>query len=261
MGPPLAVLAAVGAFAGAASVGFVLGQERGLAGQVPTPWRAEQASASLPLPQVHSIEREQQLVSAFAAAFGGSDEVIRRVGAKREPTRFRAGLLVATPFGPVLLSEGQVLAPRAASTGKLAAVYLARSSDGFRPQSLFVPAIESGSMGRLAGWSVRSDFGRYPVVEVRGAGYWRGSSCSWTTLLELRPEGPAELVTLPTAFDNSEALLDGGPTQIEGRIRRVEAGRGFEVEYSGSAAFTERFVRQGPRYVLAGGGQTRLKSC
>lgn len=255
------MLAALGAFAAAVSVGFALGQERNLREPIPASWPAERASASLSIPPIHGIEHERQVVSAFAAAFGGSDEVIRRVGAMREPTRFRAGLLVSTPFGPVLLSEGQVLSPRPASTGKLAAVYMALSPDGFRPQSRFVPAIESGSMGRLAGWSVRSDFGDYPVIEVKGAGSWRGSICSWTTLLELRPEGPAELATIATAFDNSEALLDGSPTRIEGRILGVEAGRGFEVAYSGSAAFTERFVRQGARYVLAGGGQTRMKSC
>lgn len=256
----MTVVAAIGGFAGAASIGFALGQERSLAGQVPSALHVEQASESFAIAPVHGIEREQQLISAFEAAFGASDEVIRRVGALREPTRFRAGLLVSAPFGPVLLSEGEVLDPHTASTGKLAAVYLSLSSDGFRPQSRFVPAIESGSMGRLAGWTVRSDFGRYPVIEVKGEGSWRGTTCGWTTLLELRPEGPAELVTISTAFDDSEALLDGNPTRIEGRIRRVEAGRGFEVAYSGSSAFNERFVRKGARYVLAG-GQTRMKSC
>jgi CBS domain-containing protein len=251
--------AAVGALAVAAAVALWDGEQRDLEGHSVASWPGSGAASAEP--HVHSLEREHQLARAFAAAFGGSDEVIRRVGAMREPTRFRAGLLVSAPFGPVLLSEGEVLAPRAASTGKLAAVYLARAGHGFRPQAQYLPAIESGSMGRLAEWSVRTDLGRYPVVEVKGAGSWRGSTCSWTTLLELTPDGPAELVTIPTAFDNSEALLDGSPTRVEGRIRGVATGRSIVVAYSGSAAFTERFVRQGSRYVRAGGGQSRMKSC
>jgi hypothetical protein len=252
--------AAIGGLAIIIALALLSGNQRGLDGHAVASWStSDEPSAAAP--PVHSLEGEQQLALAFTAAFGGSDEVIRSVGTMHEPTRFRAGVLVATSFGPVLLSEGQVLAPRAASTGKLAAFYLARTSDGFRPLARFLPAIESGSMGRLTDWSVRTDLGRYPVVEVHGAGSSRGSACSWTTLLELTPEGPAELVTIPTAFDDSEALLDGRPTRVEGRIRPVAAGRSISVAYSGSAAFTERFVRHGSRYVLAGGGRSRMKSC
>jgi hypothetical protein len=243
-----------------ASIGFVIGDERSGARQLHSAW-PDPAAVPATAPVVHSYPHEQQLANAFAAAFGTPDQAIERVGAMREPTRFRPGLLVRAPFGPVLLSEGQVLAPRSASTGKLAAIYMVPSTDGLKPQARFVPALESGSMGRLSQWTVRSDFGRYPVVEVEGFGVSRGLSCAWTTLLELRPTGPAELVTIPTAFDDSEALLDGTPTRIEGRIRNVDADRGFEVAYSGSAGFTERFVRRGAHYVMAGPGQTRMKSC
>ena len=249
-----------GVIAAAAALGLVSNSNHDVAGSEAPSWAAS-VGASLARSRVHGLEGEKQLAEAFTAAFGGSDEVIRRVGALREPTRFRAGLLVPTSFGPVLLSEGQVLAPRAASTGKLAAVYFARSTEGLRPQARFLPAIETGSMGRLAEWGVRTDLGRFPVVEVKGAGSWRGATCNWTTLLELRPEGPAELVTIRTGFDNSEVLLDGSPMRVEGRIRGLAPGRSIEVAYSGSTAFTERFVRRGGRFILAGDGQTRMKSC
>lgn len=256
----LVLSATFGVIAAAAGVGLVSHPDPGSDDQLAPSWPTL-AGESLAVTRVHGLAGEEQLAEAFAAAFGGSDEIIRRVGALREPTRFRAGLLVRTSFGSVLLSEGQVLAPRAASTGKLAAVYLVRTWAGFRLHASFLPAIETGSMGRLAEWGVRTDLGRFPVVEVKGAGSWRGANCNWTTLLELRPDGPAELVTIRTGFDNSEALLDGNPTRIEGRIRGSATGHTFEVTYSGSTAFTERFVRQGQRYVLAGAGQTRMKSC
>lgn len=254
---PAALAGALG-IAGATGLGYVFGQDQSAARQAPiSPW---QASIPRAAPAIHNLPREQQLSRAFEIAFGGSDEVIRHVGASGEPTRFRAGALVQAPFGHVLLSEGQVLAPKAASKGKLAAVYLTSSSGGLREQSRFVPAIESGSMGQLGEWRVRSDFGHYPVVEVRAAGTRGELTCSWIILLELRPEGPVELATIPAAFDNSEASLDGRLTRLEGRIRGIEPDRGFEVAYSGSTEFTERFIRRGATYVLAS-GQSRMKNC
>ncbi|MEO8177064.1 MAG: hypothetical protein ABI626_10460 [Sphingomicrobium sp.] len=258
--PALIACAAGIGLAASASIGFLVGDERGATRQLSVAWD-EPSAASPVTPLSQSGGRDGEAARAFAAAFSTSDQAIESVGALHEPTRFRPGLLVPAPFGPVLLSEGQVLAPLSDSTGKLAVIYMVHSSDGLKPQARFIPALESGSMGRLSQWTVRSDFGRYPVVEVEGLENWQGLSCARTTLLELRPEGPAELVTIPTAFDNSDASRDGNPTRIEGRIRNVRADRGFDVTYSGSAGFTERFVQRGERYVIAGTGQTRMKSC
>lgn len=257
--PGLIAVAAVASIAAATRVGFVAGHDRAVPHLSPG-WQPQIGAPAL-VPPFRSRPGEAQLITAFAAAFGRPEEAVRRVGATNEPTRFRPGLLVKAPFGPVLLSEGQVLGPRSASTGKLAIVYMASSRQGLRPRARFIPAIESGSMGRLGEWGIRSDFGPYPVVEVQGFASWRGVSCAWTTLLELRPEGPFELATIPTGFDDSEARVDGSPMRIEGRIRNVDPGRAFEMDYLGSVDFRDRFIRQGPRYVLAGNGQTRMKSC
>ncbi|MEO6256166.1 MAG: hypothetical protein ABIO69_05095, partial [Sphingomicrobium sp.] len=203
--PALIACAAGIGLAVSASIGFVVGDERGAARQLRIAW--DEPSPVTPSGQ--AVGRDGEVARAFAAAFGTSDQAIESVGALHEPTRFRPGLLVPAPFGPVLLSEGQVLAPLSDSTGKLAAIYMMPSSGGLMPQARFIPALESGSMGRLSQWTVRSDFGRYPVVEVEGLESWQGVSCARTTLLELRPDGPAELVTIPTAFDNSDARRDG----------------------------------------------------
>ena len=211
--PGLLKTAAIGALAAAVAVALLSRHQRHLDGHGVTLWLGS-AGPSLSGPQVHRVEREQQLAEAFAAAFGGSDEVIRRVGAMREPTRFRAGLLISAPFGPVLLSEGQVLAPRATSTGKLAAVYLARQATAsVRRRASF----QRSKAARWAGSPSGACAPIWPLSRGRGQGRWKLArrQCSWTTLLELTPDGPAELVTIPTAFDNSEALLDGSPTRVE----------------------------------------------
>ena len=125
------------------------------------------------------------LDAAFAAAFGPNDYALRRIGEGQELTRFTPGLLVEAPFGPVLISEGRIISPHAASTGKLAIAYLERRPDGYRARRSFVPAIEGGSLGELDGWRLRAG-GPYPVIELQ-------ADCASPKQLELRPEGPRPL--------------------------------------------------------------------
>ena len=81
----------------------------------------------------------------------------------------------------MLISDGRVISPRAASTGKLAIAYLERRPNGYRTRLSVIPAAEAGSLGELEGWRVRADLGPYPVVEVQG-------DCGLK--LELAPGGP-----------------------------------------------------------------------
>jgi hypothetical protein len=141
----------------------------------------------------HAIRDQSPLVIAFVAAFGSPNGVLKRVGARNEPTWFTPGAIARAPFGPVLISEGSVVSPDADSTGKLAIVYLEHWPGGLRPRRKFIPAIESGSSGQIYDWRVRSDLGSYPVVEVEGHANWEGHACSWTRRLELVPAGPREL--------------------------------------------------------------------
>lgn len=127
---------------------------------------------------------ESDLAAAFAAAFGPGDYALRRLGKDRELIRFTPNLLIEAPFGPVLISEGRVLSPSAASTGNLAIVYLERRANGYRPRLSFIPAAEAGSLGELDGWRIRADLGPYPVVEVQ-------ADCGLK--LELAPGGPRRL--------------------------------------------------------------------
>src|SRR5439155_22508639 len=72
---------------------------------------------------VHGLREQSPLISAFASTFGSPYGVLKRVGARQEATWFTPGVLVQAPFGPVLISEGDVIAPDVDSTGKLAVVY------------------------------------------------------------------------------------------------------------------------------------------
>lgn len=205
---------------------------------------------------VHGIRDQAPLVTAFAATLGSPTGVMRRVGASQEATWFTPAALIPAPFGPILISEGEVVEPHEDSTGKLAIAYLTGAGTQLRPRAIFIPAIESGSLGRIHDWHVRSDLGRYPVLQVEGEGDWTGHSCSWVTLLELQPERPVELATIAMSYDDENAS-----TRIDGRIVPARSAAAIDVVYAGSANFTERYVRRGDRFDLDASAPTRMRTC
>jgi len=207
---------------------------------------------------------DQQLDAAFRATFGKKDSVIlKHQGPLKEDVRYTPGELVEGPSGPVLLSPGEVVNnPTHANSGKLAIVYLKPAAKGFAVDKRFVPLVQTGSFGKIVDWSVSRSFGNLPIVTVNGAGNWQGLACSVATLVELGPEGPRPLVTVPMTYDNSGATgANGKFTQINGRIENIQPGKSFDVVYFGSKSFTERYVRKDNLYMLASGGQSRMQRC
>jgi len=198
--------------------------------------------------------------SAFTVAFGKSGSVVlKRQGEYKETVKYTPGALVEAPFGPVLVSIGEVVDGSHASSGKVAAVYMRRSGQGLAVAKKFVPAMETGSFGSIGKWRVSRGYGSLPVVEAEGGGTWQGYTCSVTTLLELSPDQPRELVTVPLYYDDAGAVVDGKPTRIEGRIVRAIAGKSFDVDYSRSRRFTDHYIRRGDQYVLV--SKSRMETC
>ena len=206
---------------------------------------------------------EKPTAAAFRIAFGRGDSVLlKKQGQLKEDVKYTPGALVQAPFGPVLLSPGEVQEPSHVNSGKLAVIYLKQSDKGFEVVRKFVPATETGSFGKIVDWSVSNSFSSNPVVSVNGGGNWQGYQCSTTTLVELTPEGPKQLVTVPMTYDDSQA---GKPkaTQITGTIDNIQPGKSFEVAYFGfgSKDFKERYVRRGDAYVLSTGGKSKMRTC
>jgi hypothetical protein len=203
------------------------------------------------------------LGQAFRAAFGksGVATIVSTSGDIRETVKYVPGALVDAPFGPILVAPGEVIDAAHASSGKIAAVYLRKTAKGYGVARRYVPAMETGSFGKIASWSMSNAFGPFPVVMVEGGGTWQGYTCSVTTLLELAPDGPHELVTIPMSYDDSGAAGDDKAKIIDGKIADIRAGRMFDVVYSGSRHFTERYERRGRGYVLVGGGESGMETC
>jgi hypothetical protein len=176
--------------------------------------------------------------------------------------KYTPGELVQAPFGPVLLSPGEVEDASHVNSGKMAVFYLKSSAKGFDVVKRFVPATQTGSFGKIVDWSVSRSFGDNPVVMVNGAGNWQGYACSVTTLLELGPDGPKQLVTVPMTYDNSQSLGGGNKLkQLTGRIDNIKPGKSFDVIYFGSKDFTDHYVRTGDTYAIGSGAKSRMETC
>jgi hypothetical protein len=210
------------------------------------------------LPDVRALAPEEQLARAFEAAFGSRGEAALAVqsdGAD-EDVRYAPGKLIWPAFGPVLLSEGQVQDPAHVSAGKIAIHYLRPVGDRFEVVRAFPAGVSTGSFGKIAHWALSPRFSTWPVIVSEGGGTWQGYTCSWLTLTEIRPGGPAELVTVPLAYDDSGARAEEEATAVNGKVLNVVKNQSFDVVYSGSRAYSEHYVRSGDRYAVAGGKST-----
>jgi hypothetical protein len=222
------------------------------------------AAAGKPKPAAQKpAAPEKPIDAAFRAAFGkDSSATLKKQGHLKEDVKYTPGDLVQAPWGPVLLSPGEVENPSHVNSGKFAIIYLKPAAKGFEVSKKWIPAAETGSFGKVVDWSVSKSFGDLPIVTLNGAGNWQGYSCSTATLIELSPDGPKALVTVPMTYDNSGAVNGKGATQINGRIDNIQPKKGFDVVYfGGSKEFKDRYVRKGDSYVLAGGGRSKMQTC
>ena len=205
---------------------------------------------------------DKDLAAAFNAAFGKNkgSVILKKQGPAKEDIRYSPGDLVDTSFATVLLSPGEVLEPSHANSGKLAVHYLTRTPKGFTVTKKFVPAVQTGAFGKIVDWSVSKSFGPLPILTVNGADNWQGYMCSTMTMVELTPDGPRHLATVPMTYDNSGA---GGKKvlQANGRIEKIVPGKSFDVVYFGSKDFSERYVRKGDSYVLDKGAKSKMERC
>lgn len=180
-------------------------------------------------------------------------------GVKQGPITFDDNKLVDTGFGPVLVSHGHVPEAAHVDGGTIAVTYLDADGAGFRIRKSFPKAIETGSFGDLAEWSVSDKFLDEPVIYAEGGGTWQGYSCSVTTLVALGPDGPAEVVSFPSLYDDSGAVEDKAQS-IRGKIATIRKGRDFTVKFEGTRSFAERYVWQGGKYQREG-GESQVPTC
>ncbi|HEX8127432.1 MAG TPA: SHOCT domain-containing protein [Allosphingosinicella sp.] len=233
---------------------------------LPMPTENEAAESNLveakSLPDVRALAPAEQLARAFEAAFGSRGEAVLSVPGEGqdEGVRYAPGRLIWPAFGPVLISEGKVQDPAHVSAGKIAVHYLKPAGDRFEVVRAFPAAVTTGSFGQVARWTLNPRFSNWPVIAAEGGSTSQGYTCSWLTLTELRPDGPARLADVPLVYDDSGAKEDGSGRSIEGKILNIVQNQTFDVVYSGSRAFSEHYVR-GPGGYAVAGGKSLMETC
>ena len=143
-----------------------------------------------------------------------------------EQVKFKPGALVQTPFGPALLAPGEVVDAAHVSAGKMGVVYLRRTPQGLRGRaSASCRRCRPVRSGRLKAGGSAAPLARFRVVTVSGGGTWQGYTCSVTTLLELAPDKPKELVTVPLYYDDAGAVAEGKRATTHQRQDRADRPR------------------------------------
>lgn len=249
-----------GIAAALAGVALVAGATLWFATRSPEPGPAPSPTPSvsptaLPSPAASpSPDAAMRLARAVAAAFPSGTRFPRDYNA----LEFGDHRLIDAPFGPVLISHGQIEDAGHSDAGTIRVDYLTERDGRFTVVRSFPKVLELGSMGDLSDWSVSDRFTNLPVIVAEGGGTWQGYSCSMTALAELRPDGPVEVASIHSGYDNGGAV-EGAVTSAEGKIVDVVRNKGFTVRYTGSMAFDERYVWRDGRFVLD--GKSRVPEC
>lgn len=209
-------------------------------------------AAVVPVATPTALPAGERLAAAVAATFPRGVALSDDDG---ERFTFTTHRLIDAPFGPVLVSEGQGVDPAHVTAGRLDIAYLRAEGPGFVVVRRYPAAVRIGSFGRMSEWSASDRFADVPTLVAEGGFTGQGYTCGAAALTELRPTGPAEVASIRTLYDDSGASVDEPATTIEGKIAAIERGRGFEVRYTGTRRFTDRWVRRGDGYALAAPSQ------
>src|SRR4051794_35440072 len=118
-------------------------------------------------PDVSTLPPQEKLAKAFEAAFGrpGPATVAAPPGASdgAEAVTYKPGRLIDAPFGPVLVSEGEVKDAAHVNGGRIAVAYLHPEGDHFAVLRNFPEAVVTGSSGHVGKWSVSPRLSDWPV--------------------------------------------------------------------------------------------------
>jgi hypothetical protein len=211
-------------------------------------------------PAVEQDVRDQplheQMIAAFRAAFGRSPPA--KVATNDATRIFRPKRLMWLGERAVLLSEGANTSECHACTGSLAIHYLVTTGQRFKMTGAWLDLVEGAGWGSPPQWQISTKLASYPAIVNEGGFTAQGCTSGGLTITELRPERPILSELIRTTMSNDSGF--GDPDQIEGHITNVQRGHSFDVQYTGTRRFTERWVYRGGRFVLQD-GPTKMPQC
>jgi hypothetical protein len=205
-------------------------------------------------PSIRTRPQAEQLAAAFRAAFGRDGRAAATVEGSQ--LTFRPGRILWVGDRAILISPGKNRSDCHACAGALAIHYLRPFRDAFEVVGAWPGAVRGWGWGEPpTDWSISNRFASNPVLVAEGGFMGQGIVCSSATLTELSPEGPIESAIIRTGYSNGGAITDERlaegerAEELDGEITNIQRDRSFDVRFTGTARFTERYVRRGNRFV------------
>lgn len=225
-------------------------------GATPAPV-ANIVAPTLAEPTIRTRAQAEQLAAAFAAAFG--ERAARTVG--ETDYRFRPGSLTWIGDRAILVSPGTNSQDCHACAGTLAVHYLVAEGNGFRVAGEWLEGGGFDDYGRPPDWRFSSELSGRPMLRTESGDGNQGIFCNSVNYYEFSESGPRKIADVQIGYSNASGL--GGPddgAEIEGRIHNIRPNQSFDVVYSGSRTFTERWVKRGGRFVPER-GESAMPTC
>ena len=216
------------------------------------------APAPAPSTDIGRLPAAEQLSRAFATAFGRPGRVTRTVEGSR--ITYTPGSLTWLGDRAVLLSPGTNADDCHACAGTLAVHYLRPAGDGFTVQGEWLTGGGYDDFGAAPDGRISTELTARPALRTENGGGNQGVFCTWLQYYALGPEGPVEIANIAIGHSSSGFYGEGRGVELSGRIRNVRPDRSFEVHYSGSRTFVERWVMRDGVFRLVG-GPTRVPEC
>lgn len=185
--------------------------------------------------------------AAFGAAFGDShgNDAMRTVNG--EEYLFVPLTFIPLPDGGrVLVSTGAGTCAEDLCAGTNAVHYLypGKGDALYDVRGEWMALGAAGNFGNPAsrwGWTDRIA-ATAPVLYTEGESVSEDYRCAHASLIELTPEGPVEIATIPVHYSNAGKGTAYSVT-LSGTISAAEKGSSFTVRYTGSESFDELYVR------------------
>jgi hypothetical protein len=218
-----------------------------------------QAALAPAPPTIRTRPQAEQLAAAFEAAFGRGGRAVRSVDGST--MTYTPAALRWIGERAVLLSAGRNESDCHACAGALAVHYLEAAGDSFSVQGEWLTGGGLADWGRAPEWRFSTELSDQPMLRTEGGGGNQGIFCSSVTYYEFGGNGPREVADIPIGYSNMSGLggEDDG-TEIQGRMRNIRRNVSFEVAYSGTRSFVERWARRGGRYVRSS-GESQVPTC
>jgi hypothetical protein len=198
-----------------------------------------------------TIGTSKEASAAYQAAFGRSNETT--VGNYKYIAA--SSKLIWTGQGTAILVLAASNTDEShASSGTLGVIHLKSLANGFTVLRRWLEAGGGSTWGGAPEFSISSKIGPRPVVYTEGGGTWQGCTSGVASLIELTPSGPQSLAEFPAFYEPAEGR---GTT---GKVTNIRFGLSFDVVYSGSKRFVDKYARRGSKYLLAS-GPSKAETC